>query len=129
MADKELAMATLLRHPALRDRNRKITLDELVKRQRKKKRPPLAIERDGNQRGLSLRKFDAEAEVHRVLFTVLKFKGDLQTIRAETVIRPVEIARDPAEGGQIVEHLGGLLDVFPLDESLRADDQRPFARS
>ena len=68
------------------------------------------------------------AKVHRVLLAVLEFKGDLQIVRAKAVFRLGGLRANQARAAELLELLDGLLDVFALDEALRAGGQRPFAR-
>ena len=67
-------------------RNGEITQDELVKHRRKNKRPALAVERHGGQRGVRIRKFRAES--HGKFFTAFEFDGDLQIVRRSDRIFP-----------------------------------------
>src|SRR5271170_2886003 len=59
-------------------RNGEITQDELVKHRRKNKRPTLAVERDGGQRGVRVRKLGAEGRGKFI--AIFKLDGDLQIV-------------------------------------------------
>lgn len=113
----------------LRDvrRNGEIAQDELVKSWRKKKRPALAVQRDGGQRGLPFGKFPAE--IHGIFFAVLQLKDDLQIICVETVFfRRGHVAPDPGEGGEVAERGGRVFNVFAGDDA-RTGGERPFVRA